>query len=126
MRCIAIEQGVNEITCLEWPQIVNSFADTYVTYRQPGAVCNGDNHASFCRAIELGQAETAHLDMFVESFKLVNGVLAYAGVENQHYLVRGAGKLAPGDAMYLFKFLHKVAGSVLSARRIDNNNVNRA
>ena len=111
---------------MEGAQVFQSFPDTDKTNRQASAFGQGKQDTAFGGAVELGQCQPGHAGGIAELFRLLDGILAGAGVQyQQHFVGRIRDQLLhhPGDLGQLF---HQVAAGVQTAGGVGDQHVGAA
>ena len=79
--------------------------------------------AAFGGAVQFGDGDAVELHRLVELFGLAQGVLAVAGVDDEHGFVRRGGVEFGDDALDFFQFFHQVILGVQAAGGVDDEDV---
>src|SRR3569833_1855803 len=123
---LAREQGLDEIAGIERPQVVDAFADADETDRQLHLLGNCENNAALGGAVELGEDEAGETYRLVELARLIERILAGAGVDHEQGLVRRGGLELGHHAFDLFELFYYFRLRVQTSRRGGDEHVGAA
>src|SRR3569623_253952 len=123
---LAREQGLDEIAGIEGPQVIDAFADADETDRQLHLLGNCEDDAALGGAVELGEDEAGETYRLVELARLIERILAGAGVDHEQGLVRRGGLELGHHAFDLFELFHEIRLRVQTSRRVRDEHVGAA
>jgi len=118
-----VDHGVDEGAAVEGNEIVDLLADAGVEDRQLQLGSDGEDDASFGRAIELGEDDTGDASGLGEETRLLQPVLAGGGVHDEEGLVRCAGDEFFCCPANLVQLLHQVGLGVETACCVGDHDV---
>jgi len=121
-----LKQRLSKLLGVEGLQVVRLFAEADELDGQAELLLDGDDHAAFAGAVELGHDEAGERDGLVEFARLVQRIHAGAAIEYQQHFVRRAGQLLADDAVELVQLLHEVVLGVQAAGGVDEQVIRMA
>jgi len=120
------EQCFDKQFGFEFFEVFGFFAETDEFNRDGGLVADGDDDAAFGGAVEFGQDDAGDVNGFGEHFRLVDGVLAGGGVEDEEDFVGGVFDFSHDDVSDFGEFAHEVVLGVESSGGVDEEDVGGA
>ena len=87
-------------------QVMNALTRSDEAHRQAEFTIDGEYHAAFCRAIELGQDDATRVDRLLELGRLNECILAGGRIEDKEHLMRRRVNTLPTDPINLLQFFH--------------------
>src|ERR671936_619849 len=88
MALRSADQGPGEVARIEWPEVVEAFADADQLHRQAELVRDRNRDPALRGAVQLREGHAAHFDRLAEEPRLLETVLARGGVDHEQRLVR--------------------------------------
>ena len=75
-----MKQGVDEIICVKFLQVIDLFTDTDIFYRNSQFRLDGNCNTALCSTVKLGKDDTCNISYFHKLFCLRQRILSCCSV----------------------------------------------